>query len=96
TGINLAFMAFRLCQQMVDHTPLVIRATRCMAAVLEREFDFLGRPDLPCKMRIDEPIGKEGWTQISARRESTSHEAQDHWISERVFEWSGVPTTHLR
>src|SRR6201981_2916598 len=35
-------------------------------------------------------------SQISARRESTSHAAQDHCISERVFDWSGVPTTHLR
>lgn len=35
-------------------------------------------------------------SQISARRESTSHAAQDHWISERVFDWSGVTTTHLR
>jgi len=35
-------------------------------------------------------------SQISARRESTSHAAQDHWISERVFDWSGVPTTHIR
>lgn len=35
-------------------------------------------------------------SQISARRESKSHAAQDHWISERVFDWSGVPTTHLR
>src|SRR5215472_10819367 len=35
-------------------------------------------------------------SQISARRESTSHAAQNHWISERVFDWSGVPTTHLR
>lgn len=35
-------------------------------------------------------------SQISARRESTSHAAQDHWISERIFDWSGVPTTHLR
>ena len=35
-------------------------------------------------------------SQISARRESTSHAAQDHWISERVFDWSGVATTHLR
>ncbi|NUT79292.1 NmrA family NAD(P)-binding protein [Pseudomonas sp. C1C7] len=35
-------------------------------------------------------------SQISARRESRSHLAQDHWISERVFDWSGVPTTHLR
>ena len=35
-------------------------------------------------------------SQISARRESTSHAAQDHWISERVLDWSGVATTHLR
>lgn len=35
-------------------------------------------------------------SQISARRESLSHAAQDHWVSERVFDWSGVPTTHLR
>jgi len=35
-------------------------------------------------------------SQISARRDSRSHAAQDHWISERVFDWSGVATTHLR
>ncbi|MFC0400679.1 NmrA family NAD(P)-binding protein [Paraburkholderia rhizosphaerae] len=35
-------------------------------------------------------------SQISARRESSSHAAQDHWVSEQVFDWSGVPTTHLR
>jgi NAD(P)H dehydrogenase (quinone) len=35
-------------------------------------------------------------SQISARRESTSHSARDHWVSERVFDWSGVATTHLR
>ena len=35
-------------------------------------------------------------SQISARRDSMSHAAQDHWVSERVFDWSGVPTTHLR
>ena len=35
-------------------------------------------------------------SQISARRESTSHAARDHWVSERVFDWSGVATTHLR
>jgi NAD(P)H dehydrogenase (quinone) len=35
-------------------------------------------------------------SQISARRESTSHAAQDHWVSERVFDWSDVATTHLR
>jgi len=35
-------------------------------------------------------------SQISARRESKSHAAQDHWMSERVFDGFGVPTTHLR
>ncbi len=35
-------------------------------------------------------------SQISARRDSESHQARDHWISERVFDWSGVPVTHLR
>jgi uncharacterized protein YbjT (DUF2867 family) len=35
-------------------------------------------------------------SQISARRESTSHAARDHWVSEQVFDWSGVATTHLR
>jgi len=35
-------------------------------------------------------------SQISARRESASHAAQDHWVSERVFDWSDVPTIHLR
>jgi len=35
-------------------------------------------------------------SQISAQRESASHAAQDHWVSERVFDWSGVATTHLR
>jgi NAD(P)H dehydrogenase (quinone) len=35
-------------------------------------------------------------SQISARRDSTSHAAQDHWVAERVFDWSGVASTHLR
>ncbi|MGC2783624.1 MAG: NmrA family NAD(P)-binding protein [Roseiarcus sp.] len=35
-------------------------------------------------------------SQISARRDSKSHAAQDHWVAERVVDWSGVPTTHLR
>jgi len=35
-------------------------------------------------------------SQISARRDSKSHQARDHWISERVFDWSGVPVTHIR
>ena len=35
-------------------------------------------------------------SQISARREAKSHAAQDHWLAEQVFNWSGVPATHLR
>jgi len=35
-------------------------------------------------------------SQISARRNATSHAARDHWISERVFDWSGTPVTHIR
>ncbi|MBR0828072.1 NAD(P)H-binding protein [Bradyrhizobium manausense] len=35
-------------------------------------------------------------SQISARRDSTSHAAQNHWLSERVLDWSDVATTHLR
>lgn len=35
-------------------------------------------------------------SQISSRRRAKSHAAQDHWIAERVFDWSGVPVTHIR
>src|ERR1700737_954977 len=35
-------------------------------------------------------------SQISAREDSKSHAARDHWIAERVFDWSGVPTVHIR
>jgi uncharacterized protein YbjT (DUF2867 family) len=35
-------------------------------------------------------------SQISARRESRSHAARDHWIAERLFDQSGIPVTHLR
>ena len=35
-------------------------------------------------------------SQISAREGSESHAARDHWIAERVFDWSGVPTIHIR
>jgi NAD(P)H dehydrogenase (quinone) len=35
-------------------------------------------------------------SQISAREDSKSHAARDHWIAEWVFDWSGVPTTHIR
>ena len=35
-------------------------------------------------------------SQISAREDSKSHAARDHWIAERLFDWSSVPTVHLR
>jgi NAD(P)H dehydrogenase (quinone) len=35
-------------------------------------------------------------SQISAREDSKSRAARDHWIAERVFDWSGVPVVHLR
>jgi NAD(P)H dehydrogenase (quinone) len=35
-------------------------------------------------------------SQISARREAKSHAAFNHWIGERVFDWSGLAVTHLR
>src|SRR6516164_8818530 len=35
-------------------------------------------------------------SQISAREDARSHAAHDHWVGERVFDWSGVGVTHLR
>lgn len=35
-------------------------------------------------------------SQITSRRDSKSHAARDHWLAEQVFDWCGVPVTHLR
>lgn len=35
-------------------------------------------------------------SQISARRDAVSHAARNHWIAERVFDWSGLTVTHIR
>lgn len=35
-------------------------------------------------------------SQISARRDALSNAARNHWIAERVFDWSGVPVAHIR
>jgi NAD(P)H dehydrogenase (quinone) len=35
-------------------------------------------------------------SQISARRDAKSHAAQQHWLSERLFDRTAVSTTHLR
>jgi len=35
-------------------------------------------------------------SQRSARREAKSHAARDHCITEQLFDWSGIPSTHIR
>ena len=35
-------------------------------------------------------------SQKSARREAKSYAARDHWITEQMFNWSGIPSTHIR
>ncbi len=40
--------------------------------------------------------GMVNMSQVSAREESKSHAAANHWLSERVFDWSGLTVTHLR
>lgn len=35
-------------------------------------------------------------SQISARSDSKSEAARQHWLAERVFDWSGVPVAHIR
>ena len=35
-------------------------------------------------------------SQISARQDAASNAARDHWIAERVFDWSGLDVSHLR
>src|SRR5260370_20610452 len=35
-------------------------------------------------------------SQVSARGDANSHAAQDHWLAERVFDWSSLTVVHLR
>jgi NAD(P)H dehydrogenase (quinone) len=35
-------------------------------------------------------------SQIQSRPDARSKATQNHWLSEQVFDWSTVPTTHLR
>jgi NAD(P)H dehydrogenase (quinone) len=35
-------------------------------------------------------------SQMTSRRDSNSHAARNHWLSEQVFDWCGIPVTHLR
>ncbi|MBT2560079.1 NmrA family NAD(P)-binding protein [Pedobacter sp. ISL-68] len=46
---------------------------------------------------LEENVGHiVNMSQRTARRNSPSHAAQNHWISERLFDQSGIPVTHLR
>ena len=40
--------------------------------------------------------GLVNMSQISARADAKSHAATDHWLAERVFDWSGVTVAHIR
>jgi NAD(P)H dehydrogenase (quinone) len=35
-------------------------------------------------------------SQVSAREDAKSHAATSHWLSERVFDWSGLTVAHIR
>ena len=40
--------------------------------------------------------GVDNMSQITAREDAKSHAATDHWLAERVFDWSGVTVAHIR
>jgi len=35
-------------------------------------------------------------SQASARSDARSHSAREHWLAERVFDWSGLKVAHIR
>lgn len=44
-------------------------------------------------------VGVDGivnMSQVTARPDARSHAATDHWLAERVFDWSGVNVAHIR
>lgn len=40
--------------------------------------------------------GVVNMSQVIAREGAPSHASEHHWLAERVFDWSGIPVTHLR
>ena len=40
--------------------------------------------------------GVVNMSQVSAREDARSRAATDHWLAERVFDWSGVSVAHIR
>jgi uncharacterized protein YbjT (DUF2867 family) len=56
-----------------------------------------------CKRPLSSQAAKEAGAEVivnmsmmSARSDATSKAARQYWLSERLFDWSGVPTAHLR
>jgi len=46
---------------------------------------------------IDAGVGAiVNMSQISARPDAASHSAQEHWLAEQVFNWSGLKVAHIR
>jgi NAD(P)H dehydrogenase (quinone) len=84
---------------MQDHDD-VIRATDGMSGAY---LCYPVRPDLidvtayfadaARRARLDVVVNM---SQISAREDSKSHAARNHWIAERVLDWSGIPIVHIR
>src|SRR6478672_8767995 len=60
--------------------PGIIQATACLAQAAKEA-------GIDCVVNM---------SQISAREDAKSHAAQDHWLAERVFDWSGLTVVHLR
>ena len=49
--------------------------------------------------QVAKEVGVEAIVNMSqkiARADATSPAAFQHWLAERVFDWSGIPVTHLR
>src|SRR6267143_3079743 len=40
--------------------------------------------------------GVVNMSQVCAREDAKSHAMCDHWVAERVFDWSGLTVAHLR
>jgi len=57
---------------------------------------FRRLPILP--MQPGEPASRSLWKcrRFLLGKTRLSHAARDHWIAERVLDWSGVPTVHIR
>src|SRR5258705_8442850 len=86
-GDFLALDAIRAAVQGVQHAyfcypirPGIIQATAYFAQAAK-------------EAGID---GVVNMSQVCARKDAKSHAMYDHWLAERVFDWSGLTVAHLR